>query len=169
MQRLRRNILCPWRREHSVPMEEGTFCSLLSFHAVPCLTLHCHVSGRATSHGPGALGRTQDWLLLLLLSLCSVESMNCSSPGSSVHGIFQARILERGCHFLLQGIFLTQGLKPCLLHLLHWQASSLRLHHLYLQSGNKQQPCPHAMVTRNAVVHQGLAGSGFVMLWGEAD
>ena len=25
------------------------------------------------------------------------------------------------------------------------------------------------MVTRNAVVHQGLAGSGFVMLWGEAD
>ena len=25
------------------------------------------------------------------------------------------------------------------------------------------------MVTRNAVVHQGLAGNGFVMLWGEAD
>ena len=27
--------------------------------------------------------------------------MACSPPGSSVHGIFQARILE--CHFLLQG------------------------------------------------------------------
>ena len=27
-----------------------------------------------------------------------------------------------GCHFLLQGIFLTQGLN---LHLLHWQADSL--------------------------------------------
>ena len=26
-----------------------------------------------------------------------------------------------GCHFLLQGIFLTQGLNPRLLHLLHWQ------------------------------------------------
>ena len=25
-----------------------------------------------------------------------------------------------GSHFLLQGIFLTQGLNPCLLHLLHW-------------------------------------------------
>ena len=24
-----------------------------------------------------------------------------------------------GCHFLLQGIFLTQGLNLCLLHLLH--------------------------------------------------
>ena len=25
-----------------------------------------------------------------------------------------------GCHFLLQGIFLNQGLNPCLLCLLHW-------------------------------------------------
>ena len=32
-----------------------------------------------------------------------------------------------GCHFLLQGIFLTQGLNP---HLLHWQADSLPLSHL---------------------------------------
>ena len=30
-----------------------------------------------------------------------------------------------GCHFLLQGIFLTQGLNPHLLSLLHWQAGSL--------------------------------------------
>ncbi|KAB0357453.1 hypothetical protein FD754_001609 [Muntiacus muntjak] len=30
-----------------------------------------------------------------------------------------------GCHFLLQGIFLTQGSNPCPLHLLHWQADSL--------------------------------------------
>ena len=30
-----------------------------------------------------------------------------------------------GCHKLLQGIFLTQGLKPRLLHLLHWQVDSL--------------------------------------------
>ena len=34
---------------------------------------------------------------------------DCSLPSSSVHGISQARILEWGCHFLLQGIFLTQG------------------------------------------------------------
>ena len=41
--------------------------------------------------------------------------MNCSLPGSSVHGISQAaRILS--CHFLLQGIFPTQGLTPCLQH-----------------------------------------------------
>jgi len=39
-----------------------------------------------------------------------------SLPGSSVHGILQARILEWVAIFLLQGIFLTQGLNPGLLH-----------------------------------------------------
>ena len=38
-----------------------------------------------------------------------------------------------GCHFLLQGMFLTQGLKPCLLCLLHWQADSLPLSHLFVK------------------------------------
>ena len=48
------------------------------------------------------------------------DPMDCSLPGSSVHGIFQARILEWvavafsknigvGSHSLLQGIFLIQG------------------------------------------------------------
>ena len=35
-----------------------------------------------------------------------------------------------GYHFLLHGIFLTQGLKPCLLCLQHWQENSLPLCHL---------------------------------------
>ena len=34
-----------------------------------------------------------------------------------------------GCYFLLQGIFLTQGLNPGLLHLLPWQTDSLPLSH----------------------------------------
>ena len=34
------------------------------------------------------------------------------------------------CHFLLQGIFLTQELNPYVLHLLHWQADSLPLNHV---------------------------------------
>ena len=54
-------------------------------------------------------------------ALC--DPTDCSPPGFSVHGISQARIL--GCPFLLQGIFPTQGLNPCLLCLLHWQANSL--------------------------------------------
>ena len=66
-----------------------------------------------------------------LLSLTLCNSMDCSPPDFSVHGIFQARILTRvGCHALLQRIFQTQGLNPCLFLLLHWQADSLQLHHL---------------------------------------
>ena len=42
--------------------------------------------------------------------------MDCSPPGSTVHRILQARITGVGCHALLQGIFLTQGLNPGLLH-----------------------------------------------------
>ena len=35
-----------------------------------------------------------------------------------------------GCHFLLQGSFLTQGSNLCLLWLLRWQADALPLSHL---------------------------------------
>ena len=35
-----------------------------------------------------------------------------------------------GCHFLLQGIFLTQGLNLSLKHLLCWRAESSPLSHL---------------------------------------
>ena len=35
-----------------------------------------------------------------------------------------------GCHFLFQGIFLTQGSNPSLLRLLYWQVNSLPLCHL---------------------------------------
>ena len=55
------------------------------------------------------------------LTLCNFT--DCSLPGSSVHGIFLARIWN-GCHFHLQGIFLTQGSN---LGLLHWQADPLPL------------------------------------------
>ena len=44
--------------------------------------------------------------------------MDWSPPGSSVHGISQARNTRTSCHFLLQGIFLTQTLNPCLQGLL---------------------------------------------------
>ena len=54
------------------------------------------------------------------------DPVDCSPPGSSVHGIFQGRT-GGGCHFLLQGIFPTQGANLCLLH---WQADSLPLNHL---------------------------------------
>ena len=44
------------------------------------------------------------------------DSMDCSPPGSSVHGILQARILEWVAIFFSRGIFLTQGLNLGLPH-----------------------------------------------------
>ena len=54
---------------------------------------------------------------------CSPTKLLCpwDSPGKNP-GV--------GCHFLLQGISLTQGWNLCLLYLLHCQADSLPPHHL---------------------------------------
>ena len=64
----------------------------------------------------------------MLKSLSHVRlsnSMDCSRPGSSVHEILQARILEWiGMLPLVNPI---QGLNTCLLCLLHWQADSFTL------------------------------------------
>ena len=70
------------------------------------------------------------------------ESLNHSVVSDTLrfHGLQLARLLfpwdslgkNAGvrCHFLLQGIFLTQESNPCHLHLLHWQADSLLLQYL---------------------------------------
>ena len=47
-------------------------------------------------------------------TLC--DPIDCSLPGSFVHGVLQARTLEWVSHSLFQGIFLTQGSNVGLLH-----------------------------------------------------
>ena len=59
------------------------------------------------------------------LTLC--DPMDCSPPGSSVHGILQARIWEWVAVPSSRGIFLTQASNLHLLCLLHWQVGSLPL------------------------------------------
>ena len=77
----------------------------------------------------------------LRLTLC--DRMDWSPPCSSVHGILPVKNTGVGCHFLLQGIFPTQGSDLSLLCLLHWQVDSLPLSYLgkgyslkYLVSGS---------------------------------
>ena len=62
--------------------------------------------------------------LSCVLCSCSVmsnlcDTLDCSPPGSSVHGIFQARILEWVAISSSTGSFMTQWLNPCLWSLLH--------------------------------------------------
>ena len=52
------------------------------------------------------------------------DPMDCSPQGPSVHGIFQARILERVAIPFSRGSSPTQGSNLCLLSLLRWQAGS---------------------------------------------
>ena len=68
-------------------------------------------------------------VLVLVAQSCPVlcDPMVCSPPGSSFHGIFQARILEWVAISSSRGIFPTQGSNP---RLLHWQADSLPVSHL---------------------------------------
>ena len=84
---------------------------------------------RAVIHGVAkSRTRLSDWTELNFLKggcvLCLVTQsclilcnpMDCSLPGSSVHGDSPGKNTEVGCHALLQGIFLTQGLNPGLPH-----------------------------------------------------
>ena len=70
------------------------------------------------------------------------------------HGLWPARLLclwdfpgkntRVACHFLFQGIFLTQGSKLHLLHLMPWKVGSLPLSHLIL-STKRQSLTPAAL------------------------
>ena len=77
----------------------------------------------------GALGQMRAAVrakpLQSCLTLC--DPMDCSPPGSSVHGDSPGKDTEVSGHVLLQGIFPTQGSNLCLLSLLHWQVGSLPL------------------------------------------
>ena len=89
---------------------------------LPCVTqikLNPQVL-RIASHATEAAVRYQEKYACvrarLGLTLCG--PLDCSLPDSA-HGISQARPTPVGLHFLLQGIFPTQGLNPRLLCLLN--------------------------------------------------
>ena len=76
--------------------------------------LNCKISDQLTRHCKAAT------CVCLVPQSCLTLHFprDCSPPGSSVHGIFQARILKWVAIFSSRGIFPTQGLNPHLLCLL---------------------------------------------------
>ena len=69
------------------------------------------------------------------LHVCSVVSNSLWPYGLGSSRVlypwnFPGKSTGVGWHFLLQGIFPTQELNPCLLHLLRWQVDSLPLSYL---------------------------------------
>ena len=79
-------------------------------------------------------------MLVAQLSVILCDPMDCSPPGSSVHGILQARILEFVAIPFSKGIFLTQGLNPDLPHcrqILHSPNHQGSPNQLYLNKNKK--------------------------------
>ena len=120
--------------------------------AIPGFSRQEHWSGLPF---PSSMHESEKWKWSRSVMSDSSDPMDCSLPGSSIHGIFQARVLEWGAScvqffmtqwtpqaplsmgfprqeywsglpFLLLGIFPTQKSN---LHLLHWQIHSLPLNH----------------------------------------
>ena len=67
---------------------------------------------------------------------------------------FPVKNTEVGCHFLLQGIFLTQGSNLCLLH---WQVGSLLLSH---QGSHSQE---EVLSNSDIWLGRGPPGAGMVI------
>ena len=67
------------------------------------------------------------WAQSLQLCLTLGNPMDCSPPGSSVHGILQARKLEWAAMLSSRGLFPTQGSNS---HLLHCRQILYPLSHL---------------------------------------
>ena len=123
-----------------VPIVQTIFVWLFiwGIHGKMCLSLK-HVSLRLlwwsrihlSMQGPRVQSLVRELCMCAQSCLTLCNSMDCSPPGFSVHGIFQASILEGIAISFSRGSFwLAKGLNPHLLHLLHWQVDSLPPYHL---------------------------------------
>ena len=111
---------CPWGHKESDMIERLTLCCSSLENTYSCIPSAWDVFFVALEN---FLPVSTRYRLLCYAQSCPTlcHPMDCSLPGSSVHGILQERILEWVAIFLLQGIFLTQGSNPGLglLHCRH--------------------------------------------------
>ena len=110
-------INCPSLNSSNYPIHMCYSCC--SLDAKSCLTL-LWPPWTITCQAPLSMGfsRLEYWHICLVAQLYPTlcNPMDCSPPGSSVHGDSPGKNTRVVCHFLLQGIFSTQGSNPCLLH-----------------------------------------------------
>ena len=89
------------------------------------------VSGISPSHQPMSVCCIPTQHAQLCPTLC--DPMDCSPPGSSIHGILQAKVLEWVAISFSRGMFPTQGSHPGLSHcrqmLYHLSHQNLTIYH----------------------------------------
>ena len=123
--------LGPYLRLSVSGAQVGALQPLQSCFPLPChplLPRLCPPEG-VTQWPEGSAGRFLAGVLFLVAQSCLTlcDPMDCSLPGSSVHGDSPGKNTDVDCHFLLQGIFPTQESNPDLhgrrvLYLLSHQA-----------------------------------------------
>ena len=120
--------LQPWPAGHRDPTLVPD-CSPDSDHS--CDVIAAFSVSPVLSHSSELCHRHALISVVLVPSLSHVwpfcHPMDCNQPGSSVHGVFRARILEWVAISFSRGSFWPRDRTP---HLLHWQAGSLPLSHL---------------------------------------
>ena len=98
--------------QNSVSLWPASFCT-----PRPNLPVAPGISWLPTFESQSPMMKRTSFFVLVLEGLIVFHgTMDCSLPGSSVHGIFQARILEWVAITFSKGIFPTQGLNLGLQH-----------------------------------------------------
>ena len=107
------------RKGHNFSLE-----FLANFPICPLLSLSSHVAS-----GKSYFPHLWYGCMCVLSHLCLTlhDPKHCNPPGSSAHGIFQARILEWVAISFSRGSSRPRDWTPHLFRLLHWQADCLPL------------------------------------------
>ena len=100
-----------------------------------------------------------------MLSVVPLWPHELRPPGSSVHEISQARILEWVAISFSRGIFLTQGPNPHLLHLLHQQI----LYHYHQWSDKFCDSVVHSLTEKLMKIHKQLLIKEGYLFWSSLD
>ena len=99
------------------------FCVSCLFCMCRCILYHWTTVG-----SPSTSEKVKVLVIQSCLAPCNPTGY--SPPGSPIHGINSpGRNTGVGSHFLLQGIFLNQGLNTCLLHIMHCRQILYHLSH----------------------------------------
>ena len=106
------------------PVNQNSVQAVFIFQASTAILWSCQT---AHQNIPGAV---RCLVAQLYLNLCGF--MECSLPGSSVHGDSPGKNTGVGCHALFQGMLPTQGLNP---GLPHCRQTLYQLSHLSLLQG----------------------------------
>ena len=131
------------------------YCEGIKFATPKCVSLACRLSQAKNNQSPEDKRKPVcAKSIQLCLTLC--DPMDCSPPGSSVHGILRARILEWVALPSFRGSSQPRIELASLMSNLCWQAGSLQL----VPLGSYDKPRQHIKSQRHYFANKGPSSQG---------